>query len=220
MIYIVEDDDNIRELVVYTLSNTGLAATGFSDAEAFWAAMQGELPELVLLDIMLPGQDGLSILQQLRSTERTKQTPVILLSAKGAEMDKVKGFECGADDYIAKPFGMMELVVRVKARLRERPVPQETSYTIGALFVCPHRHTVQVDGVDVALTLKEFEMLCFLLENRGVVLTRGQILDRVWGYAFDGESRTVDVHIRTLRQKLGKAGALVETVRGIGYKVG
>lgn len=220
MIYIVEDDDNIRELVVYTLSSTGLSATGFSDADAFWAAMQGELPELILLDIMLPGQDGLSILQQLRAAERTQQTPVILLSAKGAEMDKVKGFECGADDYIAKPFGMMELVVRVKARLRGNAAPRETSYTVGELYVCPHRHTVQVSGADVALTLKEFEMLCLLLENRGVVLTRGQILDRVWGYAFDGESRTVDVHIRTLRQKLGPAGALVETVRGIGYKVG
>lgn len=220
MIYIVEDDDNIRELVVYTLNSTGLSAVGFPDAAPFWAAMQGTLPDLILLDIMLPGQDGLSILQRLRATERTQQTPVILLSAKGAEMDKVKGFECGADDYIAKPFGMMELVVRVKARLRRHAAPHENAYSVGNLYVCPARHTVQVDGVDVSLTLKEFEMLCLLLENRGVVLTRGQILDRVWGYAFDGESRTVDVHIRTLRQKLGSAGALVETVRGIGYKVG
>lgn len=220
MIYLVEDDDNIRELVEYTLNSTGLQSRGFATPGAFWSALREELPQLVLLDIMLPEEDGLSILRRLRSATETQDIPVIMLTAKGSEIDKVKGFEAGAEDYIAKPFGVMELVARVKARLRGHGGPQtETAYTIGGLYVCPKRHIVQVDGADVALTLKEFEMLCYLLENRGVVLTRDQILNHVWGYAFDGESRTVDVHVRTLRQKLGTAGDTVETVRGIGYKI-
>lgn len=220
MIYLIEDDNNIRELVVYTLGSVGLQAEGFATPSAFWARLRQQLPSLVLLDIMLPEQDGLSILRRLRADAATRDIPVIMLTAKGSEMDKVKGFEMGADDYIAKPFGVMELVARVKARLRNRETRQVTEYIIGALYVCPKKHIVKVHDADVLLTLKEFEMLCFLLLNRGMVLTRDQILNEVWGYAFDGESRTVDVHVRTLRQKLGDAGALIETVRGIGYKIG
>lgn len=220
MIYLIEDDSNIRELVVYTLNSMSMPCEGFAAPSAFWARLQQEIPQLVLLDIMLPEQDGLSILKQLKSNRDTEDVPVIMLTAKGSEMDKVKGFEMGADDYIAKPFGVMELVARVKARMRKRTDDTVQAYTVGNLYVCPKKHVVQVGGADVLLTLKEFEMLCYLLLNRGVVLTRDQILNEVWGYAFDGESRTVDVHIRTLRQKLGDAGALVETVRGIGYKIG
>lgn len=216
MIYLVEDDENIRELVVYTLNSTGLPTVGFAESAAFWQAMQERVPDLILLDIMLPGEDGLSVLSRLRAQAASAAVPVIMLTAKGSEIDKVKGFEAGADDYIAKPFGVMELVARVKARLRGR-MPAAVAYTCGALCVFPQQHIAQLDGSPIALTRKEFQLLCLLLENRGTVLTRDQILDHVWGYAFDGENRTVDVHVRTLRQKLGAAGALVETVRGIGY---
>lgn len=222
MIYFVEDDDNIRELVVYTLNSTGLKAVGFSTPEKFWEAMEDSTPSLVLLDIMLPQEDGLSILQKIRGNKNTKKLPVIILTAKADEYDKVKGFDLGADDYVPKPFGMMELVARIKAVLRRTDSDKETvsEYTVGCLTVSPEKHKVKVNGEKVTLTLKEFEMLCLLLENRGIVLSRDQILNRVWGYSFDGESRTVDVHIRTLRQKLGEAGELVTTVRGIGYTIG
>ncbi len=220
MIYLVEDDENIRELVVYTLCSTNLPAQGFATPSLFWEAMAKELPTLILLDIMLPEEDGFAILAKLRSSASTRDIPVIILTAKGSEIDKVKGFEAGADDYLPKPFGMMELVARVKARLRSRtPSPSATEYRIRNLYVSPSKHMVKVDGVTVSLTFKEFEMLCLLLENMNIVLTRDQILNRIWGYSFDGESRTVDVHIRTLRQKLGSAGDLIETVRGIGYKI-
>lgn len=222
MIYFVEDDDNIRELVVYTLNSTGLEATGFSTPGKFWEAMEAEIPSMLLLDIMLPQEDGLSILKKIRADKTTKKLPVIILTAKADEYDKVKGFDLGADDYVPKPFGMMELVARIKAVLRRTDADKETvsEYTIDCLTVYPEKHKVKVDGEKVALTLKEFEMLCLLLENRGIVLSRDQILNRVWGYSFDGESRTVDVHVRTLRQKLGKAGELITTVRGIGYTIG
>lgn len=219
MIYLVEDDENIRELVVYTLNSTGLEATGFDSPSKFWMSMGKSLPQLILLDIMLPEEDGLSILGKLKSNSETADIPVIMMTAKGSEIDKVKGFETGADDYIAKPFGMMELVARVKARLRTSVKETRSEYTVGKLYVCPERHKVKVNGVNVTLTLKEFEMLCLLLENRDIVMTRDQILNKIWGYSFDGESRTVDVHIRTLRQKLGEAGDVIETVRGIGYKI-
>ncbi len=219
MIYLIEDDANIRELVVYTLNSTGLPAEGFALPSLFWGKMKKEKPDLILLDIMLPEQDGLSILQKLRATPDTQHIPVIMLTAKASEIDKVRGFEYGADDYIAKPFGVMELVARVKARLRGAVKPTE-EYTVGAVYVCPKKHIITVDGEAVSVTRKEFEMLCFLLENRGAVLTRDQILNHIWGYAFDGENRTVDVHIRTLRQKLGEKGDIIETIRGIGYKVG
>lgn len=219
MIYLVEDDSNIRELVVYTLNSTGLTAEGFAAPSLFWERMKAERPSLILLDIMLPEEDGLSILKKIRENTETEAIPVIMLTAKGSEIDKVRGFEYGADDYIAKPFGVMELVARIKARLRGKVEAPPAEYTVDALFVCPKKHVVTVNGDAVALTRKEFEMLCYLLENRGLVLTRDQILNHIWGYAFDGESRTVDVHIRTLRQKLGDGGDCIETVRGIGYKI-
>lgn len=221
MIYFVEDDSNIRELVVYTLNSTGFEATGFSRPSGFWEAMKKGTPSLILLDIMLPEEDGLSILKKLRSEPETSAVPVIILTAKADEYDKVRGFDLGADDYVPKPFGMMELVARVKAVLRR--VERDSSpseYTIGALYVCPKKHIVKVNGEAVVLTLKEFDMLCYLLENKGIVLSRDQILNKVWGYSFDGESRTVDVHVRTLRHKLGEGGDSISTVRGIGYKIG
>ena len=221
MIYLVEDDASIRELVVYALSNSGFEARGFDTPSAFWQAMERETPAMVLLDIMLPEEDGLQIVKKLRADPRTHRTPVIMLTAKGSEYDKVIGLEAGADDYIPKPFGMMELIARVKALLRrtsDAPAPE--TYQAGCLTVCPQRHLVEVDGTAVALTLKEYELLCMLLKNRNMVLTRDRLLNQIWGYSFDGENRTVDVHIRTLRQKLGKAGDLIETVRGVGYKIG
>ncbi len=222
MIYFVEDDDNIRELVVYTLNSTGLKARGFSAPDKFWLALAEETPTLVLLDIMLPQEDGLSILQKIRSEKSTGKLPVIILTAKADEYDKVRGFDLGADDYVPKPFGMMELVARIKAVLRRTEgnsdAPEE--YHIGSLYVSPLKHKVKVNGEKVILTLKEFEMLCLLLQNQGIVLSRDRILNHVWGYSFDGESRTVDVHIRTLRHKLGDAGNLISTVRGVGYMIG
>jgi len=222
MVYFVEDDDNIRELVVYTLTSTGLSAKGFSNPKKFWDAMAEKTPSMVLLDIMLPEEDGLSILQKIRSNKETEKLPVIILTAKSDEYDKVKGLDLGADDYIPKPFGMMELVARIKAVLRrtENTDSQSEEYIAGPLTVSPKKHKVKVNGEKIALTLKEFQMLCLLLENKGLVLSRDQILNKIWGYSFDGESRTVDVHIRTLRSKLGEAGDLIITVRGIGYTIG
>ena len=221
MIYLVEDDESIRELVIYTLQTTGLAAKGFPCAKDFWNVMKQEYPSLVLLDIMLPDEDGLSILKKLRDAGPTKRLPVIMLTAKGTEYDKVVGLDSGADDYIPKPFGMMELVSRVRALLR-RTEPEQRADTCdaGPIHVDLNRHMVTVDGNAVTLTFKEFELLCYLMENKGMVLTRDQLLNQIWGYDFDGENRTVDVHIRTLRQKLGDCGTYIETIRGIGYKIG
>lgn len=222
MIYFVEDDDNIRELVVYTLTSTGLSARGFRTPDKFWTAMEEKTPSMVLLDIMLPQEDGLSILRKIRQNKYTEKLPVIILTAKSDEYDKVRGLDLGADDYIPKPFGMMELVARIKAVLRrtETTDTDTEEYTAGPLTVSPKKHKVKVNGEKISLTLKEFRMLCLLLENRGIVLSRDQILNKIWGYSFDGESRTVDVHIRTLRSKLGDAGDLIVTVRGIGYTIG
>ena len=221
MIYFLEDDNSIRELVVYTLNSTGYDAVGFGKPTEFWTAMEQELPSLVLLDIMLPEEDGLQILKKLRANPATKKLPVMMLTAKDSEYDKVLGLDSGADDYVPKPFGMMELMARIKALLRRAgpQEPEDKEYPLGKLYVSPPRHMVKVDGKEVALTLKEFELLCFLLENDGMVLTRDKILARIWGYDFDGETRTVDVHVRTLRQKLGECGVLIETVRGVGYKI-
>ena len=220
MIYFLEDDNSIRELVVYTMNSTGFEAVGFGKPGEFWAAMERETPSLVLLDIMLPEEDGLSILKKLRANPATKRLPVMMLTAKDSEYDKVLGLDSGADDYLPKPFGMMELVARVKALLRRTEAEGEApEYVLGRLRVSPARHLVQVDGKEVQLTLKEFELLRTLLENDGMVLTRDKILARIWGYDFDGETRTVDVHVRTLRQKLGECGSLIETVRGVGYKI-
>ena len=221
MIYFLEDDNNIRNFVIYALNNTGLEAKGFEHPEQFREAMRIQKPDLLLLDIMLHEEDGLSILKKLRANNETKDLPVIMLTAKGTEYDKVMGLDSGADDYISKPFGTMELISRVKALLRRTGKDDSPAeYRKGLLYICPSKHLVRVDGKDVTLTLKEFELLCTLFENEGMVLTRDEILTRIWGYEFDGESRTVDVHIRTLRSKLGAAGELIETVRGLGYKIG
>ena len=221
MIYLVEDDDSIRELGLYTLHTTGFEAEGFRNAADFWQALEKELPQLVLLDIMLPDEDGLHILKRLRAGAETADLPVMMLTAKSSEYDRVVGLDSGADDYMPKPFGMMELVSRVRALLRRaaKPAAEDKLFTAGSLAVDVKRRAVTVDGEPVILTYKEFELLCYLLENRGVVLSRDQILTKIWDYNYSGETRTVDVHIRTLRQKLGDAGALIETVRGVGYRL-
>lgn len=222
MIYLVEDDESIRELVVYTLNSQGMEAEGFEVPSAFWKAVDKRVPDLVLLDIMLPEEDGLEILKKLRKRSDTRQLPIAMLTAKGSEYDTVKGLDSGADDYIPKPFRMMELVSRVKALLRRAGHTEEVEqdYVLGCLTVSRQKHQVKVDGEEIILTLKEFEMLLLLISNPEIVFTRAQLLDKIWGYQFDGESRTVDVHIRTLRQKLGKAGQFIETVQGMGYKIG
>ena len=219
MIYCVEDDNSIRKLVLYSLTSAGLEAEGFAHPDTFWAAMARRIPQVVLLDIMLPEEDGISILKRLRADRRTHRVQVILLTAKGSEFDKVVGLDAGADDYVSKPFGMMELMARVRAARRWAGNEERPALRLGPVAVDPDRHLVQVDGEDVALTRKEFQLLRLLLERRGTVLTRDQLLNTVWGYDFDGASRTVDVHVRTLRQKLGEAGNLIQTVRGIGYKM-
>lgn len=221
MIYCVEDDSNIRELVVYTLNTTGLQAKGFEDGKSFMEALALETPELVLLDIMLPGEDGLTILDKLKKSAKTRNIPVIMVTAKGAEYDKVVGLDAGADDYVSKPFGMMELVSRIKAVLRRTsPVKDAEELTIGDLSVDLKKHEVKVKQELVSLTLKEFDLLAKMLKNKNIVMTRDCLLEEIWGYDFDGETRTVDVHIRTLRQKLGEAGELIQTVRGVGYRIG
>ncbi len=221
VIYVLEDDASIRKLVIYTLHSQGMEAEGFERPSEFWQAFQGKRPQLVLLDIMLPEEDGLQVLRRLRGMPGGGSLPVILLTAKSTEYDKVLGLDEGADDYVAKPFGMMELMARIRAALRHggQERQEERTYTLGSLFVDPARHIVRVDGQDVTLTLKEYQVLCLLLERPGTVFTRDQLLNIIWGYEFDGASRTVDVHIRTLRQKLGEAGGCIETVRGVGYKI-
>ena len=221
MIYCVEDERNIRELLVYTLETTGFEAEGFETGAELDTAMKKNMPELILLDIMLPGEDGYNILKRLKSDTRTRDIPVIMVTAKEAEFDKVKGLEGGADDYITKPFGMMEFVARVKAVLRRcARQSEERELHCKGLRVNVSRHEVSYQGEVKELTRKEFELLEYLMENKGLVMSRNQILCHVWGYDFDGETRTVDVHVRTLRQKLGEAGNLIETVRGVGYRIG
>lgn len=225
MIYVLEDDSTIRELVVYTLCHMDLSAKGFEKPSLFWQEVEREQPELVLLDIMLPEEDGLSVLERLRGNEKLRDIPVIMLTAKNTEYDKVLGLDAGADDYVAKPFGMMELVARIKALLRRSKPHSKVDnkapvVSVGNLSLYPDKHVVKVDGESITLTLKEYELLYMLMENKGIVINRDQLLNKVWGYEFVGESRTVDVHIRTLRAKLKSAGNLIETVRGVGYKIG
>lgn len=221
LIYLLEDDDSIRKLVIYALNSQGYEAKGFERPAEFWKAMGQAQPDLVLLDIMLPEEDGLTILRKLRAAAGTKKLPVIMLTAKNTEYDRVVGLDSGADDFISKPFGMMELVARVRAVLRRTESREENSdYQLGALFVSPKRHVVKVDGEEVSLTNKEFELLCLLLEHQGMAMTRDAIMDGVWGQEFSRENRTLDVHVRTLRTKLGPAGHYIETVRGVGYKMG
>lgn len=220
-IYCVEDEKNIRELLVYALNSKDFIAEGFEDGEAFWEGMGKAIPDLVLLDIMLPGEDGLTILSKLRGNKETKELPVILLTAKGSEFDKVHGLDAGADDYVAKPFGVMELMSRIRAVLRrnrqdwESPVLQ-----VGEIKMNREERWVQAQGRELQLTFKEFELLRFLMENENMVLSRDKLLDVVWGYDSAVETRTVDVHIRTLRQKLGDQGEWIETVRNVGYRIG
>ena len=221
MIYLLEDDDSIRKLVLYGLDSQGFQAKGFALPSEFWRAMDAELPELVLLDIMLPEEDGLSILKKLRARPATRRLPIIMLTAKNSEYDRVIGLDNGADDFISKPFSMLELIARIRAVLRRsQPVSSLREYKLGPLYVCPEQHIVRVDNQDVTLTNKEYELLCLLLDNQGLVLTRQVLMDRIWGFDAERENRTLDVHIRTLRVKLGSAGSLIETIRGVGYKLG
>lgn len=222
MIFCVEDDSNIRELVVYTLETTGFQARGFEEGKSFLEALALETPDLILMDIMLPGEDGISLLKRLKNSSKTRDIPVIMVTAKGAEYDKVKGLDLGADDYVTKPFGMMELVSRIKAMLRRSGAAKKKAEDIivsGNLEINTKKHEVKADGEVIGLTLKEYELLKRLMENPNIVMTRDSLLEEIWGYDFDGETRTVDVHIRTLRQKLGKCGERVETVRGVGYRI-
>ena len=218
MIYIVEDDANIRELESYALQSSGFSTACFENSESFFDACSAGLPELVLLDIMLPNEDGLSILKKMRSHPDLKQVPVIMVTAKTSELDKVKGLDSGADDYMTKPFGVMELISRVKALLRRAAPQKQDILSAGGVMVDDSKHLVTAGGEVRELTYKEYELLKFLMVNRGIVLSRDKIMERVWGFDYEGESRTVDMHIKTLRQKLGESGALIKTVRNVGYK--
>ncbi len=222
MIYCVEDDSSIRELVIYTLESTGFHARGFEEGGSFKEALAQEVPELVLLDIMLPGEDGMEILKWLKSNEKTRTVPVIMVTAKGAEYDKVMGLDAGADDYVTKPFGMMELVSRIKAVLRRSGQGEGAKnhvLALGGIEMNTDKHEVVAGGRVIQLTLKEYQLLKRLMRNPNIVQTRDQLLEDIWGYDFDGETRTVDVHVRTLRQKLGDYGDRIETVRGVGYRM-
>ena len=220
MIFCVEDDKSIRDLVIYTLTAVGYEAEGFATGEEMFKALEKTSPQLIMLDIMLPDEDGLAILKKLKSDPMTADIPVIMATAKGTEYDKVVGLDLGADDYLAKPFGMMEMISRVKAVLR-RSAPKEKTNLLrmGKLELDEKRHTVSVDGTQIQLTLKEYELLRVFMKNPGIVFSRDSLLSIVWGINFIGESRTVDVHIGTLRTKIGECGNYIETVRGVGYKM-
>lgn len=220
MIWCVEDDPSIREIEVYALNSTGLEARGFADGGEFWEALDTEQPELVLLDVMLPGEDGVAILKRLRSDERYRGIPVIMATAKGTEFDKVQSLDFGADDYITKPFGMMEMVSRVKAVLR-RSQPKQSAplLKLKGLTLDENQHTVTIDDQRVVLTYKEYELLRLFLSHPGMAFSREQLLQTVWNTEYAVETRTVDMHIRTLRQKLGEYGRYIETIRGVGYRL-
>ncbi len=221
MIYFIEDDNSIRELVLYALKNSSYEAEGYPDAASFFAAFRPAHTELILLDVMLPGEDGLSVLDKLRANPAAEKIPIIMVTALGSEFDKVVALDKGADDYITKPFGMMELLARIRAVLRRMPDERnEAPLSVGDIVVYADRRIVMAEGREVNLTFKEFELLLCLMENRGRALSRNKLLDIVWGIGCDVETRTVDVHVRTLRQKLGNSGALIETVRGVGYRIG
>ena len=219
MIYCVEDESAIRDLMVYTLQVSGFDAQGFENDAVFWAAMKEQRPELIILDVMLPGEDGLTILRKLRSSPVTADIPVIMATAKDSEYDKVIGLDSGADDYLAKPFGMMEMVSRIRAVLRRAGSRQPVILSYGRIVLDEGGHAVTVDGKTILLTLKEYELLKLFMESPGRVFTRDNILSSVWGVDFAGETRTVDVHVGTLRTKLEKAGDYIRTVRGVGYKL-
>ena len=220
MIWCVEDDASIRDIEVYTLSSTGFEARGFDDGVSFWSALQTQKPDLVVLDVMLPGVDGIELLQRMKASAELRTIPVVMATAKGAEYDKIRGLDLGADYYLVKPFGVMELVSCVKAVLR-RCRPDKAAHLLrsGGLVVDLDAHTVTVDGARVALTYKEFELLRLFLSHPGMAFTRDQLFQEIWGMDFCGETRTVDMHIRTLRQKLGPYGRWIETVRNVGYRM-
>ena len=220
LIYVVEDDKNIQEIETFALSGSGFETVGFDDAAQFYEALENVLPDLILLDVMLPDEDGISIVKKIREREDTSRIPILMVTAKCCEIDKVKGLDSGADDYMTKPFGIMELISRVKALLRRSTLfekPKETNFVLGGIVLESEKHRVTVHGNPCELTYKEFELLKLLMENAGVVTTRQLILDKVWGTDFDGESRTLDVHIKTLRQKLQDEGRMIKTVRNVGY---
>lgn len=217
-IFYVEDDANIRELVEYTLASSGFTVLGFETAEDFFEKLKTDKPDLILLDIMLPDKDGMSILKEIRSSKTLPHIPVIMLTAKSSRLDKIKGLDDGADDYITKPFDIMELISRIKAVLR-RTVPKEENICYNEIVLNREKRILLVDGNEISLTFKEFELLYHLLINQGVVLSRDRLMNLVWGMDFEGETRTVDVHIRTLRQKLGDCGEYIKTVRNVGYKI-
>ena len=222
MIYLLEDDTSIQKFVIYALKNAGFEAVGFENPRDFWEAMKKEIPELLLLDIMLPEEDGMTILNKLRMKDDTANMPVIMLTAKGEEYDRIIGLDSGADDYVSKPFSVMELISRIKAVLRRSEGGNKESieeYTAGPVNLNVTKHVVKVINVEVKVTYKEFELLTMLMKHKERVFDRDEILEKIWGYDFDGENRTVDVHIRTLRCKLGDAGNIIETVRGVGYKI-
>lgn len=221
MIYFIEDDNSIRELVLYALKNSSYSAEGYPDGASFMEAFNPAQAELILLDVMLPGEGGLSILQKLKANPMTGKIPVIMVTAMSSEFDKVTALDHGADDYITKPFGMMELLARIRAVLRRVPEEKEQApLSVGHIIIYCDRRIVMVEGREINLTFKEFELLSYLMKNKGRVLSRNKLLDTVWGIGCDVETRTVDVHVRTLRQKLGDCGVLIETVRGVGYKIG
>lgn len=219
MIYIVEDDLNIRQMESYALRNSGYDVMEFDDSHSFFAQCEKRLPQLVLLDIMLPGEDGLAILQKMRQDSRTRFTPVILITAKTTELDRVKGLDLGADDYICKPFGIMEFISRVKAVLRRTQKDADEILSFAQIQMDDQKRRVYSCGEVCELTYKEYELLKYFLQNPGIVLSRDKLLSRVWGTDYEGESRTVDMHIKTLRQKLGEMGSLIRTVRNVGYKI-
>ena len=220
MIWCVEDDASIRDIEVYALQSTGFEATGFEDGLAFWQALQSNTPELVVLDVMLPGLDGIELLRRMKASASLRSIPVVMATAKGAEYDKIQGLDLGADYYLTKPFGVMELVSCVKAVLR-RCQPQDASHVLksGSITLNPDEHTVTADGKKIELTFKEFELLRLFLQHPGMAFTRDQLMEKVWGTDYFGETRTVDMHIRTLRQKLGPCGEYIGTVRGVGYRL-
>ncbi|MDR2659056.1 MAG: response regulator transcription factor [Spirochaetaceae bacterium] len=221
MIYLVEDEKSVRELILYTLNSAGLEAAGFDGGKSFWQAMTEKIPDLIILDIMLPGEDGLAILKRIRLSKKNYSLPVIMLTAKGSEYDKVLGLESGADDYMVKPASMMELVARTKALLRRaHPEKGEENLVLEDICVNIPAHKVKSGETEIFLTLKEFDLLVYLLKNENTVFSREQLLKSVWGFDYMGETRTVDTHILTLRGKLGSAGELIKTVRGLGYKIG
>ena len=220
MIWCVEDDSSIRDIEVYALSSTGFEARGFADGDSFWHALQSEKPDLVVLDVMLPGKDGVTLLKLMKSSEEFREIPVIMATAKGSEYDKIQSLDLGADDYLVKPFGIMEMVSRVKAVLRRcKPVKETKLLKLDGLVLNPDEHTVTVDGERIVLTYKEYELLYLFLSQPGIAFTREQLLSSVWNTEYLGETRTVDMHIRTLRQKLGVYGNMIETVRNVGYRL-